>query len=88
MARLFRLRNERSGRLWVELEVTRAHLNTGDPMKRPDTNKPGRKLFTGLWYGRDPLDFRNYGKMIDVQDCFPVGQLSSRTPAKTLRQLK
>lgn len=78
MARLFRQIGETSSRLWVELTVTREDIARG-----LNTCKPGPKLFTGLWYGKDPLDFRNYGKMIEPSGALPVGRIGANPSAIT-----
>ena len=82
MARLFRLRGEQD-RLWVELPVASADVQRG-----VNTRTPGLKLFTGLWYGKDPLDPRNYGKILEPGDAFPVGHLNARTPQRVIDRLK
>lgn len=87
MARLFRrLREMAHGgdRLWVELTVTKQDI------KRYGLNTvtPGPKLFTGLWYGKDPLSFRSYGKMVEMGGAFPMGTIDADPHPFTLNRLK
>ena len=46
-------------RLWVVLPVSRNQAK-----RLMNARGPGTYLFGGLWYGRDPLSHRSYGKMI------------------------
>lgn len=74
MARLFRRLRELAGgseRIWVEIHVSKSDIKKHGL----NTLKPGPKLFTGLWYGRAPLDFRNYGKMVEPEGALPFGAL-------------
>ena len=83
MARLFRQLGVTTDRLWIELTVSR-----GDIARGMNTRTPGPKLFTGLWYGKDPLDARNYGKMVEPGGALPVGTLGANAPAATIARLK
>jgi hypothetical protein len=83
MARLFRQLGTTTDRLWVELTVSSADVGKG-----LNTRTPGRKLFSGLWYGKDPLDFRNYGKMVEPGFAVPVGCVNERSPQRTLDRLR
>lgn len=71
---LYRLRGDKRHRLWIGLEVTGRQVRAG-----MNTRRPGLKLFTGLWYGHDPLDHRGYGKIIDPSETsravIPVGRV-------------
>lgn len=72
-----------NGRLWVRLSLTQAQID--HPSSLLDT--PGDYLFTGMWYGDDPLDPDSYGKVVPVTGAIPVGRVSRRSGQATLRRL-
>ncbi|USN15245.1 hypothetical protein KIKIMORA_00990 [Brevundimonas phage vB_BpoS-Kikimora] len=71
---LYRLRGDPRNRLWVGLTVKGREVRAG-----LNARNPGLKLFTGLWYGHDPLDHTGYGKIIDLprlgRAAVPVGRI-------------
>lgn len=84
-ARLFLSKHAPPGprdRLWVELPVTQADIDRGVMAA-----KPGLMLFTGMWYGDDPLDIHSYGKMIPTQHAKAVGRIGRKPAISLLRKL-
>lgn len=82
MATLYQ-RPQDGDRLWVGIVVTQADIDRG----RVDARRPGLMLFTGMWYGRDPLTPASYGKMLPPNGFKPVGRVSRRSGQSTLRRL-
>ncbi|UTC29218.1 hypothetical protein BAMBUS_01360 [Brevundimonas phage vB_BpoS-Bambus] len=83
MSALYRRPRDRSDRLWVRLTLSKADVERPTSLIR----LPGDYLFTGLWYGDDPLNPDCYGKVVPVQNAFPVGRVSPRANHATLRRL-
>ena len=73
----------RSTRLWIRLTLTQAQVERPTSLLR----LPGDYLFTGMWYGDDPLNPDSYGKVVPVAGALPVGRVSRRSGHATLRRL-
>ena len=52
------------GRKGVALNVSLSDITRGVPSKRVQVSKPGTYVFAGYWYGQDPLNHANYGKIL------------------------
>lgn len=73
---LVALRGQR--RRWVALQVSAADLRRGI-----DVARPGLYLFTGYWYGGQPLSHRSYGKVVEVlPGARAVGRVGSAYAAR------
>lgn len=74
---------DRFGRLWVRLTLSQAQVDQPSSL----LSRPGDYLFTGMWYGDDPLDPDSYGKVVPLGGAVPVGRVSRRSGFATLRRL-
>ena len=62
------------GRLKVSLEITQDVIDNS----LIEVEKPGVYLFYGLWYGKDPFDYRSYGKIDHFRnDMVVLGHINS-----------
>lgn len=79
---LVRIRGQR--RLFIKLDVSAHHFRTTGI----NVSRPGPALFTGFWYGNDPLNIDCYGKVLGTQRNWKlpphkvVGRLRGRWLAK------
>lgn len=55
-------------RIWVVLEVTEKYFDEW----HIDVPEPGLYAFGGMWYGDDPLDIENFGKVLPLSNKFSI----------------